>query len=48
MRQIVGALALPCPLEYFDVSPRLFEDYLNWYEIQNLKFQLITRIASIL
>ncbi len=25
MRQIVGALALPCPLEYFDVSQRLFE-----------------------
>ncbi|MBD2194771.1 MULTISPECIES: hypothetical protein [Calothrix] len=25
MRQIVGALALPCPLEYFDVSQRLYK-----------------------
>ncbi|BAY65144.1 hypothetical protein NIES22_52460 [Calothrix brevissima NIES-22] len=25
MRQIVGALALPCPLEYFNVLQTLFE-----------------------
>ncbi|BAY64204.1 hypothetical protein NIES22_42990 [Calothrix brevissima NIES-22] len=25
MRQIVGALAMPCPLEYFDVSQRLLK-----------------------
>ncbi len=31
MRQIVGALALPCPLKYFDVSQRLF----NWYKLSN-------------
>ncbi|BAY65794.1 hypothetical protein NIES22_59010 [Calothrix brevissima NIES-22] len=30
MRQIVGALALPCPLEYFDVSQRLFELVLDF------------------
>ncbi len=38
MRQIVGALALPCPQEYFDVWQRLFKLVLGFFP-EKLKVQ---------
>ncbi len=37
MQQIVGALALPCPLEYFDVLQRLFELVLHVTSLQGCR-----------
>ncbi len=43
MRQIVGALALPCPLEYFDVSPRLLK--LVLYQLEKRMRQIVGALA---